>query len=281
LSRFLSALVDRASDLRASTIDIHLRVPKLRGDESNPTAAGLEARLRDLNFAPTEPLGTYFVRLDVESEQTLLEGLGKNPRRHIRKALRDGLVVERTTSPADIEDFLHVRDRLYTRKGLGALPKGMASTFLRPLIEANLAELFVARFQGIPRNYIAVDGVGQPVYNWGALADAAFESGCPQTGQALHYAAMCHFRAIGRVVYDFGGSPGPTPEPGHHNFDVWKFKHEFGGQYVLFLGHWKRTLRPIDAQLLELLRKGKAFIAQLRKKRGQKVSTVGGDSPAG
>jgi Acetyltransferase (GNAT) domain len=263
---FLHALLDHCARLGASSVDLSLRIPKRTGEHENPAAAPLENGLRSEGFRPRDVSGTYVVDLNVASDEALLESLGKNPRRHIRKGLRDGLCVERSTDPRDISEFLATHDRLHRRKRLEVLPKGMADAFLVPLIEAGFADLFVARFKGVPRNYIVIDSINGPVYHWGAIAESAFEDGCPQTGQPLHYGAMRHYRSLGHTEYDLGGSPGPVPDSSHQNFSVWKFKHEFGGRYVSFLGHWQRVLRPMSAAVIEFLRRSSRPTTALRKR---------------
>jgi lipid II:glycine glycyltransferase (peptidoglycan interpeptide bridge formation enzyme) len=190
------------------------------------------------------------------SEEALLESFGKNPRRHIRKAMREGMVVERTVDERDFVAFGEAHRSMTARKRLDALPDGFATEVMLPLARAGQGDLFVARYRDVPRNYLFLGTTRDPIYHWGALTEAAKEEGCPQTGQILHYAAMCHYRRLGKPVYDFGGSPGPVPEPTHPNFTVWKFKHEFNGRYVRYLGQWRRTLRPVDSALLEVVRRG-------------------------
>ncbi len=256
LAAFLEALLDRARDLRASTLRVYLNVPRRIGDRSNPAATALEQALRTAGFTFDEPMGTYLVDLSVDSEEALLAGFGKNPRRHIRKAQREGMIVDRTTDPEAFGAFAEAHHAMCQRKGLEPLPERFAAEVLLPLSCAGLGDLFVARYRDVPRNYLYVGAIGNPSYHWGALVDAAREPGCPQTGQFLHYVAMCHYRSLGKPVYNFGGSPGPVPDPAHPNFTVWKFKYEFSGEYVDFFGSWQRTLRPVGKTLLNLARRG-------------------------
>jgi hypothetical protein len=141
------------------------------------------------------------------------------------------------------------------RKGLDQLPPRFAQEVLHPMSQAGHCDLYVARFRGIARNYVLVGTTNTPTYTWGCLAESAREPGCPPTGEALQYAAMCRSRAAGKPIYDLGGTPGPVPEQGHPNYTVWKFKYEFGGAYVTQVGVWKRTLRPQAAALIDIGRK--------------------------
>lgn len=255
LGEILEAILDRSAELRASSVEVSLRIPRSVGERENPAAPELERTVRALGLEPSQPLETYYVDLAKTSDEALLENFGKNPRRHIRKAQRDGLTVESTVDPAVFAAFGETHRLMCRRKGLDPLPNGFPEEVLLPLVLAGHAELFVANFRDVARNYLFAGYTGLPLYLWGALADAAKDDDCPQTGQALHYAAMCRFRALGKPYYDFGGTPGPVPEPSHPNFSVWKFKFEFGVSYVPFLGFWKCDLRPASAAALGLARK--------------------------
>jgi len=254
LRQLLEAVTARCSALRASRLEISLRVPRAVGDVLNPSAAALEGVLRECGFEPVRALETYYVALAQPSDEALLESFGKNPRRHIRKAVRDGLVVETSTDPADFAAFGEAHRVMCGRKGLDPFPGGFPEKVLLPLVHDGHAELFVARFRGVARNYLLAGCTAEPIYLWGALHESARDPECPQTGQALHYTAMCRFRAMGKKFYDFGGTPGPVPDPAHPNFSVWKFKHEFGVLHVPFLGVWKSDLRPASAAMLDAAR---------------------------
>jgi lipid II:glycine glycyltransferase (peptidoglycan interpeptide bridge formation enzyme) len=255
LRELLDALLERAGALGAVSLNVALRVPRETDGVVHPEALELESAVREAGFEREEPLETYVVPLDRAGDDALLESFGKNPRRHIRKAIREGVEIRETLEPAAFEAFASAHRAMTGRKGLDALPKGLATQVLLPLATRGHGRLFLADFRGIPRNWLYVASIGVPLYQWGALDAAAREPECPQTGQVLHYGAMCRFRAEGQTRYDFGGTPGAVPDPSHPNFSVWKFKHEFEPSHVRFIGHWSRVLRPAHASLLSLTRR--------------------------
>jgi len=256
--RLLKTALDRCQALNASSLEVSVRLVKEVGTASAGITK-LESALLSLGFELTKGQGTYLVDLNLDSEDSLLKSFGKNPRRHIRKALRDGLIVKRANNEQQFLSFEKAHRAVCGRKKLSPLPRGFFSQVLLPLVQAGYGELFVAYYDGSPRNYVFTGSVGQPIYHWGALANTTQAGGCPQTGQALHYAAMCHFMEIGKPVYDFGGSPGTVPSRGHPNFGVWKFKSEFQGRYVHFLGTWRCRLRPFMSTALDIVRKTAQF----------------------
>jgi hypothetical protein len=162
--------------------------------------------------------------------------------------------------PADFDGFDSALRTMAGRKALERLPEGFSRKVLLPLARKGHGDLFVANFRGEARNYVFASSIGEPIYHWGALAEAGLEPGCPPTGQVIQYGAMCHYRACGKRLYDFGGSPGPDPDPAHPNYGVWRFKHAFGGPFVRYFGTWLRVLRPVRWRALDLLRRARARI---------------------
>jgi lipid II:glycine glycyltransferase (peptidoglycan interpeptide bridge formation enzyme) len=236
-------------------VEVSLRFPREVGGRAVPEAGALDESLRRAGFLRTAEEGTYCVDLELDSDEALLARFSKNVRRDVRKALREGVIVDPSLDSSDFEGFARAYEAMGGRKGLEVHPPGFAREVLQPLAEKGQGDLFVARFGEEARNYVYVSCVGEPIYHWGALAEAGQEPGCPPTGQVTQYAAMCHYRSRGKRLYDLGGSPGPVPEPGHENYGVWRFKHAFGGPYVRYVGVWRRVLRPLRWKALDLARR--------------------------
>jgi hypothetical protein len=110
---------------------------------------------------------------------------------------------------------------------------------------------------------------------WGAVVDAAWEPGCPPTGQALHFSAMCHYRRLGYPFYDFGGTPGPVPDPVDPNYTVWRFKNEFQGRYVEYAGVFTAILDRTGAEALRIARDAVDRVRSL----GRSYSTAASAAP--
>ena len=267
LRALLDALLDRCSELKASSVELYSRIVHTFGDEPNPAAPALEAVLRDCKFEPSGSSETYQIDLSKDSDEALLESFTKNKRRDIRKALREGLEVERVLDPAEFAAFGETHRLMCLRKGLDAFAPGFSEQVLRPMALAGHCDLFVARFRGTVRNFLLVGTTNMPTYTWGSLAEAAREPGCPPTGEALQFFAMCRYRAMGKPAYDLGGTPGPVPESSHPNYHVWKFKYEFGGRHVKLMGSWKRSLRPAAVALIDLGRSALDLRRRLSRKQ--------------
>jgi hypothetical protein len=265
LHDFLVALHDRGKALHACSIRISLLVPEWIGKDKNPIATELISVLQGLHYERKENKGTYYINLAVDSDDALLASFSSHTRRNIRKAFRAGLEVMPSLDAVDFSDFGKAHHSMGHRKGLTPLPSPLIAKVLLPLAQANLGTLFVARLRGMCLNYAFLSTLSQPLYCWGAMRKTSLHDTCPGTGHALHFGAMSHLRALGKCIYDFGGSPGPTPEPTHPNYGVWRFKHEFRGAYVRFLGIWQRTLRPVNTRVIELALRGWHGMSRLRR----------------
>lgn len=244
----VGAVQDRARSCGAATVEVSFRIAR-------ELAATVEDALRSQGFRPLRPQGTFWIDLARVDDEALIESFPKKVRRDVRKGIRDGVEVQPTLDPTDFDAFDRAHAALGSTKGIDALPPGFGRSVLLPMAEAGLGELLVARFRGVARNFVFIGSTGVPTYTWGALAAQAREEGCPPTGQATQFVAMSRARAAGRTRYDLGGSPGPTPDPSHPNYTVWRFKHDFGGAYVTFLGYWSATPRPVVARLAASMRR--------------------------
>jgi hypothetical protein len=244
----VEAVHEQARACGAATVEVSFRIPLER-------ASTVEEALRAGGFRPLRPQGTYWIDLTRVDDEALIESFPKKVRRDVRKGLRDGVEVAPTLDPADFDAFDRAHATLGSAKGIDALPAGFGRSVLLPMSTAGLGDLLVARFRGVARNFVFIGTTGIPTYTWGALAAEAREEGCPPTGQATQFVAMSRARSAGRSRYDLGGSPGPTPEATHPNYTVWRFKHDFGGAYVTFLGYWSATPRPVVARLAASLRR--------------------------
>lgn len=187
---------------------------------------------QEVKFArvPRQPGGTYWVELGPEDQ--MLASMSKKCRRDIRKGQREGVRVEMRTDLETLEEFYRQHVAMCGRKSLPALSEKYVLEGIKPCLDAKLAGVFVASYQDVARNMVLATLTGKPQYSKGTTSEAAFEQGCPPTGQFLQFEVMKFCAGLGRKTYDLGGSPGPVPQQGHPNYGVWRFKHEFQGRWI-------------------------------------------------
>ncbi len=214
----------------------------------------LRQALEQSGFEPRDVTrGTYLVRIDVDDE-TLLKSFSSKCRRDVRKGVREGVAVEESGSEASFRYFCDTTREMVERKVLEGVSPVRFDTFW-PMVEKGYYRLFLAKYDGQTCNMALVDALGIPMYAYGATSEAAFEKGVPPTGQPLHHAIMRWFRDRGAAYYDLGGSPGPDPQKGHPNYPVWRFKHEFQGQYVRTIPWCRRPMSLVGRVLASAMRR--------------------------
>lgn len=221
-----------------------MRMPSGEGDDRPAYARRIRKALMDVGIRENpEVLGTYLQAIDLDDEE-LLKSFGKNCRRDIRRAQRDGIVVNSTGESEELEVFYQSYRQLCILKGIDYAPEALMIRGLGHVFRAGAARLFQATYEDSVVNSAIVSTVGIPRYLFGASPPSTRERSLPPTGQILHYEIMRWQREHGARLYDWGESPGPDPVKGHPNYGVWRFKHSFGGRWVYHLGHWNWVLSP-------------------------------------
>jgi len=264
LSEFVDGLLAYLS--RRSYVDLRLfmRHPRRIGDTVVDGSAALHDVLVRRGLAREDnEIGTYVVDID-RDEEALIESFGKNCRRDVRKAQREGVTVDETDDPAILPDFYEQYVSTYRRKGL-TLP--LRDPFIRCHAEAmreSLMRMYYASFGGKVVNMALIARVGTPRYMKGASIASEAGERMPPTGQVLHFEIMRRLRADGFRAYDLGGCPGPEPIEGHANYWVWRFKHAFGGAFHQDLGEYYTVLSPLKHRVLTLARTVHGRIGHVR-----------------
>jgi len=218
---------------RTRVVEIEARLPVMGIDDPDYSRfyEGISRTLVSDGYAERRPGdGTYLVRVD-RNDADLLESMSAKCRRDVRKGQREGVTMVGMANARDFDLFCETHQAMKARKGLGE-PSHSDYEKYRAMFEGDRVRLFSAQYQGRTCNMALLDTLGVPRYLLGAMTSAAYQKGTPPTGQLLHFEIMRRLRQEGARYYDLGGSPGPVPIRGHSNYDVWRFKHEFGGVFV-------------------------------------------------
>lgn len=170
-------------------------------------------------------LQTIWIDLSV-GEDKLLKNLEKQWRYGIGRAEREGVVVEQSSDPEDIDVFYNLCCQISHTKGF-QLPG--SATLIKHLIGANLASdietrLFVARHQGrIGAGAVVMRCGRNSHYLWGGVDR---ELSGYRTGEAVQWGVMQWAVRQGCKLYDLEGID-PVSNPG-----TYKFKKKMGGVIV-------------------------------------------------
>jgi hypothetical protein len=211
--------------------------------ESGEGAAIMEALPRG-GFQPAgTTLGTFMQRVD-QSDEILLSGFSQLTRRNIRKAVKAGVVTRICEDPGALKEFYHHYNTMADRKGLETVGRAFIERGLEAPRRDGAVAVFGSFASGEALNMAVIATTGMPRYLFGASTEFSRREDQPPGGPILHYDIMRWIRNRSGCWYDWGGSPGPSPDPSHPNYGVWRFKASFGGSYEYHVGHWTRVYRP-------------------------------------
>ena len=224
--------------------------PHLTADEGTV----LRAMLADhgFQFPPASAQSGYALTLVLDLTQpmqSLQAGFSQHLRRSLRRAVRAGLVIERTTDTAAIADFARLLARGASKAAYDVPPPERIERFLGAVCRTEPAAgaLFCARERGALRAGIVVLRAGDSlVFQWGARDDSG-EDTAPLT-HALHVEALAWGQSLEYRHYDFGGLFSADATNG-----IDRFKRSFGGRVQAQFGEAvrRRGLRGwVSAQMV-------------------------------
>jgi|WetSurMetagenome_2_1015567.scaffolds.fasta_scaffold09745_3 lipid II:glycine glycyltransferase (peptidoglycan interpeptide bridge formation enzyme) len=199
--------------------------------------------------------GTYLIPLGADDE-ALLQSFSKRCRKDVRRGLARGVEVACSEDPADFRTFVETHRAMTHRKGLAPASESGCQA-MAPLFERGYLRLFVARHEGRFCNTVIVDALGTPRGMMSAAANVVKDEDVPPTGEAMRYFVLRWLRDHGAECFDFGGAPGPDPVEGHPNYNVWRFKAGFQGQFAHTLPVFRRPYGRLAHHVLEMVRRTK------------------------
>jgi len=250
ISTLLSCLTEACKKRKCVLADLHLRIPAYDASgQSHAENSVLGNALSSSGYIRMpKSSGTYIQHIDLEDD-ALLNGFKKNVRRDVRRAQREEVRVHVAADADMLDDFYINYQMLFQRKGLQGVPRSIFVEGAQKAMEKGHVRLFYSSCRNVVLNYALVSTIGIPRYLYGASTAAALDSRYPPGGQILQYEMMRWLRDQGKRQYDFGGSPGPIPDPAHPNYGVWRFKASFQGCYVEHYGHWSQVFKPLQYAL--------------------------------
>jgi len=196
------------------------------------------------NFVPKNSKyikwGSYVVDLNI-SEEDILKNMHSKHRNVIRKAIKDGVIVEETQDISliyeNLKETMQRQNRAY------------------PSLEELEKIKTIAKFY-IAKKDEAIQGCAVLPYNsFGAYYLYGGSIARPYTGALnyLHYYAMLDMKKNGVKRYDFMGAR-LNVEKGSKLEGIQRFKNRFGGE--LKEGYlWKYEYKPLKIKLIDIIQK--------------------------
>lgn len=207
-----------------------------------------EEQLRALGLVPTSPVqpntSTVLHRLP-ETEEELLGSYPSKTRNMVRRAMRDGVVVERAPDTDETYDAMW---RLWTDvvedQDLAVRSKEYHVRSWQIMVRSGLAQVLVASVEGEPVASAVICSLGEvAAYKEGAsLRDRPV----PGVSQLVQYEGMRWAIERGARVYDLVGVPHTSQldDTSHPRHGIGKFKRGFTKEVVDWVGAYDLVLRP-------------------------------------
>lgn len=190
-----------------------------------------------------------------KSEEELLAGMRQRLRRALRKAEKNGITVETSTDPADIETFYNIQLQTAKRHDFYAFSKDFLTKQFAAFAPYGEAVLYTAKWGGeiLAQNFMIFYG-NEASYHYGVSTELGTKlSGAP----LLHLTAMRDARKKGIKRYNFWGIV-DEDDTKHRFYGVSCFKRGFGVEELRYVPAHDLVIKPLAYKktwLIETLRR--------------------------
>ncbi len=241
----------------AAVARINPWIPASIGQNSAIASKCVQEALLQKGFGiGAKPVHTYWVDL-TKPEADILAAMKSQTRRKIRKATKVGFEVEHITTPKrnKIDLFWKAYQRLGQEKDFNTLSYERFFAEVEALLKTG-AVLFVFKYKGVVINIALATSFGITSYYHGALnPDYKDLEGCPSPGHYVQWHMMTYMKNAGYALYDMAFCPGPEPYKEHPQYNMWRFKHSFGGQHVEFMPQYVKKTNVLLGTLFMLIKR--------------------------
>lgn len=259
LEKVLAHFEDWAASQGAAMIRYYPWLPLNIGSEQSNDVDQIGRCLDRKSFKPLIP-GRHTYWIDItKSDDDILGAMKKQTRYDVRSAIKSNLEVveQRGYQPDEFEKFWTMYASLAQEKQFDMLSKEQMLAEIRPLLEVGFASMFFIRYNGVLVNATLASTIGQGAYLYGAINPSIRElEGCPPIGAAAQWTMITAMKQKGLKIFDMGFCPGPEPIKEDPRYNIWRFKHGFGGAHVQFMPVYGKIIRAISGRLFKIYRYG-------------------------
>lgn len=239
----LRPLVDQLREAAREEGVVFVRIePEIR--ETPEALAALET-MGLVRTDPVQPHSSTVIFALPGSEDELLAAYPSKTRNMVRRALRDGVEVERAPdSDETYEQMWTIWQAVVRDQGLGVRGKDYFVESWRTMVRGGVAQPVVARVDGEMVAWALVTVIGEvAAYKEGA---SLRERPVPGASQLLQYEGMRWAIERGARTYDLVGTPHSTrlddKDDLRHGLGI--FKRGFSKEVTDWVGAWDIVLRP-------------------------------------
>jgi lipid II:glycine glycyltransferase (peptidoglycan interpeptide bridge formation enzyme) len=211
-------------------------------------------------------VSTLVLPLD-RDEASLLAGFEKDTRWSVKQPEKRGVHVYQGTGAEDLDAFYDLYALTGRRAGFITRTQTYYRTVWRMLIEAGLATLWLAQYEGRPVAGAMTWHCGdREVYQYGATNDAGRKV---YAAYGLLWRCMVEAHARGARAFDFGGIPADPTDKKDPMYGPYIFKKGFGGAVTQWVGAHDAVPRPLAYRAFLLLEPAYTRALQLARGRGR------------
>jgi lipid II:glycine glycyltransferase (peptidoglycan interpeptide bridge formation enzyme) len=213
-------------------------------------AAGWRQQAADEGFAVGQPQYVFQIPLSGRTADDVLAGMNQLWRRNIKKAGKEGVVVEHAGADR-LPDFHRLYVETARRDGFTPRPLAYFQTMFDALLreDPDRIRLYLAHHDGdllAATTWVRVGG--HVWYSYGASSTAKREV---RGSNAVQWQMISDAIAAGADVYDLRGIT-DTLDPDDPHVGLIQFKVGTGGQAVEYVGEWDLPLNPLLYKAFQL-----------------------------
>jgi serine/alanine adding enzyme len=244
------------------------RVLFVRMEPEIPESPQSEQALRSLGLVPAvavQPNTSTVVHRLPDTAEELIASYPSKTRNMVRRAIRDGVVVERAPDqPSTYEDMWRVWQDVVRDQELTVRSKDYHVRSWETMVRGGIAQVLIARVDGEAVASALVTCIGTVgAYKEGAsLRDRPV----PGVSQLVQHEGMRWALEQGARVYDLVGVPHSSEldDTSHPRHGIGKFKRGFTKDVIDWVGAWDLVLHPRRYALWN--RAGERLVARVQRR---------------
>ncbi len=191
--------------------------------------------------------------LDLEkNEEELLKDMNQTGRRHLKKAKKEGVVIEKSTN---IDKFMEIFSETTKRDGFSGHQKNYYKKLLN-IFENNAFMLLAKHEKEILAGGIFAYTEDTCIYLYGASSNQKRKLQAPTL---LQWEAILEAKKAGKTIYDFFGIA-PENQKNHPWQGVSQFKRKFGGIEIAYVPQFEIIFSKFWYFLFNLAKKIRKLI---------------------
>ncbi len=207
-------------------------------------------------FESVQPDDRQIVPLKGDDADILAQ-MKQKGRYNVRLAERSGVLVRESTPKTleeDIKVFYSLMQETGTRDRFSIRSLTYFETLTKLLYQHACGKLFIATYKNVPLAAALVTHYDDTIaYLYGASSTRERQAMAPY---ALHWAIMQWGNATGAEFYDLLAIAPPSSSKRKHTYEgITRFKQQFGGDSVTYLGSWDFVFEPVWYTLFKFAEK--------------------------